>query len=129
VIGGGPGGAACALALALAGHSVLVVDKSEFPRFHIGESMIPYYLRYLERFGLLDEVKTGPFIHKLAVEVAFETGKYERIEFRHMAPGQHALAFNLERAKLDDLILSGARRERWRRTSPGPRRGSGSAPA
>ncbi|MBV8541076.1 MAG: FAD-dependent oxidoreductase, partial [Pseudonocardiales bacterium] len=54
VIGGGPAGAVCAATLARRGRSVVVLERQSFPRFHIGESMLPYMAGLLERLGLLD---------------------------------------------------------------------------
>jgi len=48
VIGGGPAGSTCAYNLAAKGHSVLLLEKAKFPRFHIGESMVPYLSKLLE---------------------------------------------------------------------------------
>jgi flavin-dependent dehydrogenase len=54
VIGGGPAGAVCAVALAKQGDSVMVLERQTFPRFHIGEPMLPYMAGLLGRPGLLD---------------------------------------------------------------------------
>jgi len=59
IIGAGPAGAACALTLARAGHQVLLLDKSEFPRDKIcGDQLLPDSLRVLTKLGLIDRVRT-----------------------------------------------------------------------
>ncbi|HEX8755469.1 MAG TPA: FAD-dependent oxidoreductase, partial [Steroidobacteraceae bacterium] len=52
VIGGGPGGSTAAALLAEAGRSVVLLEKSHHPRFHIGESLLPATLPLLERLGV-----------------------------------------------------------------------------
>jgi len=52
VIGGGPAGSTTANLLAHAGHDVLVLEKEVFPRFHIGESLLPIDLPIFERLGV-----------------------------------------------------------------------------
>src|SRR5687767_3066833 len=58
VAGGGPGGAALATFLARAGHRCLVLDQASFPRYHIGESLIPHTYGILDRLGLLPKMRS-----------------------------------------------------------------------
>ncbi|HWQ93454.1 MAG TPA: FAD-dependent oxidoreductase, partial [Clostridia bacterium] len=53
VIGGGPGGSTTATYLARAGKKVLLLEKEHFPRFHIGESLLPYNRRLFDEMGVL----------------------------------------------------------------------------
>ena len=57
VIGGGPAGSTAAAVLAMKGRRVLLLEKEKFPRYHIGESLIPYTYFTLERLGVLDKLK------------------------------------------------------------------------
>ena len=59
IIGGGPGGSTAATYLARAGRKVLVLEKSQFPRFHIGESLLPYNHEFLEEMGVLESVQAA----------------------------------------------------------------------
>ena len=52
VIGGGPSGTTCSTLLAQQGHKVELFERDHFPRFHIGESLIPYTYHVIERLGL-----------------------------------------------------------------------------
>lgn len=110
VVGGGPAGASCAHRLATDGCSVLVLEKDAHPRFHIGESLVPYTTRVLETMGVLDDVARGPFVRKHGVEVMDESGEHFETHFDRMADGQHKYGFNVERAPFDALLWENARR-------------------
>src|SRR5258705_13783690 len=56
VVGGGPAGATIATFLAQKGRHVVVLEKDRFPRFHIGESLLPLNLPLFDRLGVADEV-------------------------------------------------------------------------
>ena len=59
VAGGGPAGAATATVLAQHGRKVLLLEREQFPRYHIGESLMPYTWVSFERLGVLDWLKTS----------------------------------------------------------------------
>ena len=61
VIGGGPAGSTAAAVLAAKGRRVVVLEKEKFPRYHIGESLLPYGYFTLERLGVLEKMKKSPF--------------------------------------------------------------------
>jgi len=64
VIGGGPGGATVAALLARSGLTVAVLERETFPRYHIGESLIPEVLDVLEESGALPAVESAGFLRK-----------------------------------------------------------------
>ena len=64
VIGGGPAGATVAALLADAGKSVLVLERGNFPRFHIGESLMPETYWTFQRLGMLPKLKDSDFVKK-----------------------------------------------------------------
>ena len=57
IIGGGPAGSTVAITLAGRGRSVVVLEQDKFPRFHIGESLLPYSMDALDRLGIRDRVE------------------------------------------------------------------------
>src|SRR5689334_1732696 len=64
VIGGGPGGSTVATTLARKGRSVLVVEREKFPRFHVGESLLPFSLPIFDRLGVHDKIRAHGFQRK-----------------------------------------------------------------
>ena len=68
IIGGGPAGCAAATLLAEMGHDVLVLEREKFPRYHVGESLLPFTYYPLQRLGLLDKMQQSAFVKKYSVQ-------------------------------------------------------------
>ncbi|MFM2167099.1 MAG: hypothetical protein RIS79_1470, partial [Verrucomicrobiota bacterium] len=64
IIGGGPAGATAAMTLRQAGRKVLVLEKEKFPRFHIGESLLPYNRPIFDELGLWSKIQSAGFMTK-----------------------------------------------------------------
>ena len=64
VIGGGPAGSTAAGYLARHGHSTLLLERSQFPRHHVGESLLPSLMPVLEDFGVIEECRKAGFVEK-----------------------------------------------------------------
>src|SRR5437870_11704441 len=64
VIGGGPGGSSTATALARRGRSVVVLERERFPRFHIGESQLPWTNEILRALGVRDTIARSGVVEK-----------------------------------------------------------------
>src|SRR5438128_10373959 len=75
VIGGGPAGAAAAAVLAEKGHRVLVLEREKFPRYHIGESLLPFTYHPLQRLGLIEKMRRSAFVKKYSVQFVSQSGK------------------------------------------------------
>lgn len=109
VIGGGPGGSICATELARRGRSVTLLERTRFPRFHIGESMIPYMAGLLERLDLLERVAAVDYPRKVGAEFTSDTGRYRRVSFKNQGSGRRHETFQVERGHFDAQLLSYAR--------------------
>jgi flavin-dependent dehydrogenase len=110
VIGGGPGGGSAAGFLARAGVDVLVLEKLEFPRFRIGESLLPYQLPLLDRLGVGEKIRSAGFqVKRGATFLAEEFGGIRRVDFEHGWDPRHPSAYQVPRAEFDALVLDHAR--------------------
>ena len=103
VAGAGPGGSSIATILALAGRRVLVVEREEFPRFHIGESLLPASGLVCSLLGV------GPspevFFFKRGAQFVNEaSGRSQTFDFAEALPGPQRFAWHVERARFDKLL-------------------------
>jgi flavin-dependent dehydrogenase len=106
IVGGGPGGSTAGALLARAGRRVLLLEKEVFPRFHIGESLLPFGNDVLKRSGAWEKVAAAGFMPKYGAE--FMTGNgavFQRFWFANgLVPG-YGQTFQVERARFDDILL------------------------
>ncbi|MCG3196202.1 MAG: putative thiazole biosynthetic enzyme [bacterium] len=110
IIGGGPAGSTAAAVLAGKGRDVVVLEKEKFPRYHIGESLLPYGYFVLDKIGMLSKMKSSPFVKKYSVQFVSMDGKasipfYFHTHLNHEA-GQ---TWQVERAEFDQMMLENAR--------------------
>src|SRR5205809_4408425 len=75
IIGGGPAGATTAALLAEKGRSVLLLEKEKFPRYHVGESLMPFCWFPLNRLGVLDQLERISFVKKHSVQFVTQDGR------------------------------------------------------
>jgi FADH2-dependent halogenase len=109
IIGGGPAGSAAATFLAQKGRSVVVLEREKFPRFHIGESLLPFSMTAFERLGVMPKLEAAGFIPKYGAEIASaDGGRDTRFYFKDGFRSQRATAFQVTRADFDKILLDHA---------------------
>jgi flavin-dependent dehydrogenase len=120
LIGGGPGGSTAGTVLANAGRRVLLLEKDRFPRFHIGESLLPYNRRLFEQIGVLPKLEAAGLMRKYGAQFHSGNGAHAvKFIFRNGRFTREHQAFQVERATFDQLLLNHARdrgvetREGW----------------
>ena len=113
VIGGGPAGSFVAGSLAKRGRRVAVLERKEFPRFHIGESLLPQSLSVLKRAGALERVVAQGFVKKTGASFLTGDGKRSaRFDFGDSdPPSEFPYAYQVERRHFDKVLLDWARDE------------------
>jgi FADH2-dependent halogenase len=111
VIGGGPSGCSYAITLARSGRSVLLLERERFPRFHIGESLLPYTAEILDQLGLLDRISAANFPVKTGLEICGKGEFVRRVALTQAGEGYRELTYSVERATFDKIILDAASEE------------------
>lgn len=111
VIGGGPAGSASSAILAGHGHRVLVLEREKFPRYHIGESLIPFTYQPLERLGLIPLMKASAFQKKYSVVFISPNGKASQpfYFFNRYDKNTVAQTWQVLRSEFDEILLNQAR--------------------
>ncbi len=110
VAGGGPGGAIVAARLAQKGRRVTLLERERFPRFHLGESLLPQSMGTLAAIGVLEEVdarfirKHGACFHESS------TGRSVRFDFSDAFHAEYGNAYQVPRDAFDELLLRHAER-------------------
>jgi flavin-dependent dehydrogenase len=108
VVGGGPGGSAAAGFLARAGRKVLVLEREMFPRFHVGESLVPRSLEVLDQLGVLPKIE-AEFMRKYGARfIDGATGREARFSFADALHANSPYAFQAPRDRFDQVLLEHA---------------------
>src|SRR5687767_1869809 len=110
IVGGGPAGATAAATLAARGRAVLLLERERFPRFHIGESLLPLANDVLAELGLVEEMRDAGFVEKRGATFETEDGILRaRIDFA-TAPGVcQPRTWQVARSEFDHVLLQRAR--------------------
>src|SRR5437763_9168755 len=109
VIGGGPAGSTCSTLLAQHGCKVLLCERERFPRFHIGESLIPETYWVLKRLKMLDKMKESHFVKKHSVQFVNARGKLSApFYFFDNKPHECSQTWQVVRSEFDLMMLRNA---------------------
>src|SRR5436853_3082211 len=110
IIGGGPAGSTAAALLARGGRRVIVFEREKFPRFHIGESLLPFSMKTFTRLGLHEKLLRAGFIKKYGGEImgaCSDTGT--KFYFKDGYRSQTDHAYQVTRGDFDKVLLHHAR--------------------
>ena len=110
VIGGGPAGSTIAALLAQKGRHVVVLEKDQFPRFHIGESLLPLNLPLFERLGVADAVERIGVYKPGAEVISGDHAQPAIFRFDHNPYLSVGHSYHVRRADFDKLLLDNSRR-------------------
>lgn len=110
VIGGGPAGSTVGALLAEKGRSVVILEKSKFPRYHVGESLMPFCYFTFERLGIVEELNKRAYTKKQSVQFVTRDGKMSApfYFFQHL-DHPAATTWQVKRSEFDELMLENAR--------------------
>ncbi len=110
IIGAGPAGSSSAAILAEYGRKVLVLEREKFPRYHIGESLLPFTFHPLKRPGLLDKIRKHGFEKKFSVQFVSRSGKASQpFYFGTRYAEEVAQTWQVLRSEFDQILMDNAR--------------------
>jgi flavin-dependent dehydrogenase len=112
IIGGGPAGSAAGTVLAQLGHRVLILEREKFPRYHIGESLLPFTFQPLQRLGLVEQMRASAFVKKYSVQFVSPSGKASQpfYFFTRYDRDTVAQTWQVLRSEFDVMLLENARK-------------------
>jgi flavin-dependent dehydrogenase len=111
VIGAGPAGSAVATILAEKGHRVLVLEREKFPRYHIGESLLPFTFYPLQRLGLIEKMRQSAFVKKYSAQFVSANGTASQpfYFFNRYNRDTVAQTWQVLRSEFDLMLMQNAR--------------------
>jgi flavin-dependent dehydrogenase len=110
VIGGGPAGSTVSTLIAQRGRRVVLFERERFPRFHIGESLIPETYWVLKRLGMLPKMQKSHFVKKYSVQFVNSQGKESApFYFWDNKPHECSQTWQVVRSEFDQMMLQNAR--------------------
>ncbi len=111
IIGGGPSGSSAAAVLAEYGHKALIIEREKFPRYHIGESLIPFTFQPLERIGMIPKMRKSHFVKKYSVTFVQPDGRRSQpfYFFNRYDRNTVAQTWQVLRSEFDQMLLDNAR--------------------
>jgi flavin-dependent dehydrogenase len=110
IIGAGPAGAVAAALLRQQGREVLVLEREQFPRFSIGESLLPQSMEYIQAAGMLQDVVEAGFQFKNGAAFAWGD-RYTAFDFRDKFSAGWGTTYQVQRASFDKVLADAAERQ------------------
>lgn len=113
IIGAGPAGTAAAAILAEQGRRVLVLERETFPRYHIGESLLPFCYGPLKRLGLIEKLKASHFVKKYSVQFVSASGRASQPFYFFDRYDRETVAqtWQILRSEFDQMLVENAQRK------------------
>jgi flavin-dependent dehydrogenase len=110
VIGGGPAGSSAASILAMNGRRVVLLEKEKFPRYHIGESLLPFGFFTMDRLGIRHKMQGSHFVKKYSVQFVSPDGRSSQpfYFFNHLEH-EASQTWQVLRSEFDQMLLDNAR--------------------
>ena len=109
VIGGGPSGTTAATLIAQRGYKVRLLEREHFPRYHIGESLIPQTYHVMQRLNMLDKMKASEFVRKYSVQFVGSSGRLsEPFYFLDHKPHESSQTWQVKRSEFDMRMMNNA---------------------
>src|SRR5260370_28350919 len=111
IIGAGPAGSTASALMAERGHRFLVLEREKFPRYHIGESLLPFTYQPLQRLGLIDKMRQSAFVKKYSVQFVSPNGKASQpfYFFDRYDRDTVAQTWQVLRSEFDLMLMENAR--------------------
>lgn len=111
IIGAGPAGSSAGAILAEHGHRALILEREKFPRYHIGESLIPFTYEPLERLGMIPKMKRSHFVKKYSVSFVQPDGSQSDPFYFYTRYDKDTVAqtWQVLRSEFDVMLLDNAR--------------------
>jgi flavin-dependent dehydrogenase len=111
IIGGGPSGSSAGAILAECGHRVLLLEREKFPRYHIGESLLPFTFQPLQRLGLVGRMRESAFVKKYSVQFVSPSGRASQPFYFYTRYDRETIAqtWQVLRSEFDLMLLDNAR--------------------
>lgn len=110
IIGGGPSGSLAAIKLLKEGFNVIILEKLDFPRFVIGESLLPRCNEILDKNGLIKIIQEQGYMVKNGAIFIDENKREEDIDFRNNLGQKWGTSFQVKREEFDNILLQTAKK-------------------
>lgn len=109
IVGGGPAGSTAASTLALAGRDVLLLEREVFPRYHIGESLVPAVRVVTDAIGVTEKLESSGFLRKYGARLLWGEDRTQPWSFTFLDVTKIEYVYEVKRAIFDNILLEHSR--------------------